>query len=203
MFRPNYAPKDNYVAYLGRIIEPKGVHLAIQAVKAYNKNRPNGQKIKLKIAGKHYSGHRKDTYWQERIEPVIDNKEVKYVGFIDNTAAKQQFLSNAKALLVPSIFDEPFGMVMIEALACGTPIIALDSGAISEVVQHEKTGFIIKKTQDAEQSLNESAIADAFADAISKVLTLDRHACRQEFETRFTSSRMCKEHLAVYMRLIR
>lgn len=204
-----------YVAYFGRIIESKGVHLAIQAVKAYNKARgqPTGNKLTLKIAGKHYAGHHKDAYWQERIAPYIDGKEIEYVGFINTAAGKQDFLGNAAALVVPSTFEEPFGMVIIEALACGTPVIGLDSGAIGEIIEHGKTGFVVPKTlllgkpeakgaKMPKQQLNEAQITVQIAKAIQEVDSINRRACRQAFETRFTANRMCDEHFSTYRRLI-
>ncbi|HTH72000.1 MAG TPA: glycosyltransferase [Candidatus Pristimantibacillus sp.] len=174
-FAPNYEPTGNYVAYIGRIIESKGVHLAIDAAKQAG--------VKLKIAGKHYAGHGKDAYWHEKVEPQL-GQDIEYVGFVKGKA-KQDLLGNAAALLVPSTFDEPFGMVMIEALACGTPVIGLPSGAIPEVIKDGKTGFV---TED-------------LPGAIAKINTIDRHTCRAEFEARFTLRRMCEEHLDVYGRL--
>jgi glycosyltransferase involved in cell wall biosynthesis len=185
---PNYAPKGDYAAYLGRIIEPKGVHLAIAAVKEYN--RTAARPLKLKIAGKHYSGS-KDTYWQEQILPQLGG-DIEYVGFIRGETAKQAFLGDARALLVPSTFDEPFGMVVIESLACGTPVIGLDSGAIPEIIRDGVTGILTSK-DDAVQGV---------AAAIPRALTLDRHACRQDFESRFTIQRMCREHLAAYQKAL-
>ncbi len=199
-FEPNFAPAEDYVAYFGRIIESKGVHLAIQAVKVHNK--ATGKRLKLKIAGKHYSGHHKDMYWQTRIQPEIDGDGIEYAGFIKSTDEKQAFLGNARALLVPSTFEEPFGMVMIEALACGTPIIGLDSGAISEVITHGETGFVVpKSTQATTQKLDEPKIVSGLADALKRIDGIDRHTCRQAFEVRFTRDRMCDEHLQTYRRI--
>jgi glycosyltransferase involved in cell wall biosynthesis len=180
-FKPNYQPTDDYFAYLGRIIQPKGLHLAIQAAKQAG--------VKLKIAGKHYAGTRKDDYWNTEIEPQLGGN-IEYVGFIDNDARKQAFLGNARALIVPSIFDEPFGMVMIEALACGTPVIGLNSGAIPEVIENGVTGFVVDKNNPSE-----------LVRAIEDIETLDRHSCRQQFEARFTLEQMCNAHAAVYVKL--
>lgn len=193
-FTPNYKPAGEYIAYLGRIIEPKGLHLAIEAVKQYNAS--SGQKIKLKIAGKHYAGHKKDSYWQEQIEPFLDNDAIEYVGFLKTDAEKQIFLGNARALMVPSTFDEPFGMVMIEALACATPVIGLDSGAIPELITHKKTGLIIHHAAETPKQTSAE-----LAQAIDTIQSIDRHACRHEFESRFTQTRMCREHLVVYANL--
>lgn len=182
-FTPNYQPRGSYVAYLGRIIEPKGVHLAVAAAKKAG--------VRLKIAGKHYAGHKKDAYWQGRIEPHLDGDRVEYVGFLTDNKARQEFLGNADALLMPSTFDEPFGMVMIESLACATPVIGLDSGAIPEVILHGETGFVVSK---------DNAV-DKLAAAIAKLPAINRRDCRHDFEARFTLQRMAHEHLAVYQRL--
>ena len=198
-FRPTAKPSNDYIAYLGRIIEPKGVHLAIAAVRAYNRRAK--RRLKLKIAGKHYSGHAKDTYWQTRILPELGD-DIEYVGFV-GPAEKQDFLGSARALTVPSIFAEPFGLVSIEALACGTPVIGLDSGAMPEVVQHGRSGLIVAKRCTADGKLDESATADALAGALGQIDTIDRRACRQAFEARFTAERMCREHLELYERLTR
>ena len=192
-------PSNDYVAYLGRIIEPKGVHLAIAAVRAYNQQ--TNRRLKLKIAGKHYSGHAKDMYWQTRILPELGD-DIEYVGFV-GPAEKQAFLGNARALIVPSTFAEPFGMVSIEALACGTPVIGLDSGAIPEVVEHGGSGLIIAKQFAADGSLDETGTAAALARALEHVDSIDRRDCRRAFEARFTAERMCREHLELYERLTR
>lgn len=184
----NTVPAGDYVAYLGRIIEPKGVHLAIAAVKEHN--RKTGGHLKLRIAGKHYAGN-KDAYWHERVLPHISG-DIMYDGFVQGDAAKQAFLGNARALLMPSIFDEPFGMVAIEALACGTPVIGLRSGAIPEIIKNNENGFVVTK-QDADD-----ATAAAIAAAIARTSEIDRAACRASFESKFTLERMCAEHLTAY-----
>jgi glycosyltransferase involved in cell wall biosynthesis len=193
VFKPVSTPSDDYVAYFGRIVKPKGVHLAIAAVKAHNKLHP-GNKLRLKIAGKHYAG-KKDVYWQTTIAPQIDGIEIDYVGFLSDDNDKQAFLGNAKALIIPSTFAEPFGMVMIEALACGTPLIGLDSGAISEVIRPNHNGLLIAKDE------NEDVMTRNLAAAIAQIEKITRQACRQDFEARFTLTRMCQEHLDVYHQL--
>lgn len=193
-FKPTLKPSNNYIAYLGRIIQPKGTHLAIKAVQTYNARHP-GKPLTLKIAGKHYAGA-KDTYWQAVVQPALADPHIKYVGFLGTTAEKQSFLGNAQALLVPSLFDEPFGMVSIEALACGTPVIALDSGALPEIITPaDKNGFIVQKQATDEQT------AQKLADALTLVPDIRRSDCRASFAARFTTGRMCQEHLAAYQKL--
>jgi glycosyltransferase involved in cell wall biosynthesis len=192
-FHPVSNPSDNYIAYLGRIIEPKGLHLAISAVKRFNKTAK--VPVALKIAGKHYAEYPKDTYWQKVIKPTLD-KNIEYLGFIDNTADKQEFLGNAKALIIPSTFNEPFGMVMIEALACGTPIVGLDSGAIPEVISEGKTGYVVNKGKTKAETVK------GLAKVLEKLDSIDRTACRKEFEERFTLARMCQEHKSTYEKIL-
>ena len=194
-FTPAPKPAGDYIAFLGRIIEPKGVHLAIAAVQEHNRQHPQ-HGLKLKIAGKHYAGHGKDAYWREHIEPQLSD-DVEYVGFISSDAAKQTFLGNARALLAPSVFEEPFGMVLIEALACGTPLIGLDTGAIPEVIQDGKTGFIVSANPE------DRRMATDIADALTRLESLNRRACRADFEARFTLARMSREHLTLYNNLIK
>jgi glycosyltransferase involved in cell wall biosynthesis len=199
LLHPVENPTNDYVAYLGRIIEPKGVHIAIAAVLDYNRRNPSAP-LRLKIAGKHYAGHAKDSYWQEQIEPQIDSQIIEYVGFVNTPEDKREFLGNARALIVPSLFDEPFGMVSIEALACGTPVIGLDSGAIPEVITDSITGFVVSKIR-TDDIIDSEQTAAALADAIQKTHTIDRDICRSDYEERFTAERMCADHLAVYTNL--
>lgn len=190
------APSRNYVAYLGRIIKAKGVHLAIESVRAYNNLHPHDP-ITLKIAGKHYAGN-KDRYWLDHIKPHIDNGTVEFVGFLRTTKEKQKFLGNAKVLMIPSLFDEPFGMVTIEALACGTPVIGLRSGAIPEIIENKKTGFLVDKPLSKDTTETVSALASA----IEKSDKINRSDCRDAFDKKFTTTRMAEEHRAVYKKLL-
>lgn len=189
---PVVSPSRDYFAYLGRIIQPKGVHLAIAAVRKYNETAATP--LKLKIAGKHYAESSKDSYWQTEILPELDDL-VEYVGFIDTPEAKRNFLGNARALLVPSLFDEPFGMVTIEAFACATPVIALDSGALPEVIEDGQTGYIITK------SLDGSDMILRLAERLQSVDSIDQNACRATFEERFTEQRMITDHEQIYRAL--
>lgn len=197
-YRPTDHPTADYVAYVGRIIEPKGVHLAITAVRSYNRTHPE-KPLKLRIAGKHYAGHAKDAYWHERIEPQLQPGAIEYAGYLTGEE-KIAFLANARALLVPSLFAEPFGMVSVEALACGTPIVGLDSGALPEVITDDVTGFIVTKRYSVTGDLDETATAGAIAEALERISTISRRACREDAERRFTIERMCQEHRDLYQR---
>jgi len=184
-FKPVASPSNDYFAYLGRIIENKGLHLVIAAAKQAG--------VKLKIAGKHYSG-KKDHYWQTKIKPELDGN-IEYVGFIKDDKLINEFLGNAKALIIPSTYDEPFGMVSIEALACGTPVIGLDCGATKEIIDHNQTGLIVKKAD------NDDGTVAGLTKAIKRIDSIKRIKCRQAFEKRFTLKQMCEDYLAVYKRL--
>lgn len=192
--KPARQPAGDYAVFLGRIIEPKGTHLAIKAVKQYNA-AGHGPALKLKIAGKHYAGHHRDAYWQERIEPELGDS-IEYLGFTGDREQKGALLANAKAILVPSVFEEPFGMVVIEALAAGTPVIGLDSGAIGELIDDGQTGYLVPKAETEEKTV------DGLVKALQNAGRIDRQACRQAFEARFTTARMCAEHLALYKQLL-
>ena len=191
-FKPYTDNSDrNYIAFLGRIIEPKGLHLAIEAVNKYNKTAT--KPLILKIAGKHYSDDNKDTYWQEKILPKL-GKNIEFVGFIKDLDKKNEFLGQAKALIIPSIFDEPFGMVMIEALASGTPIIGLNSGAIPEII-NDRNGILVEKSESDDTTIN------GLVKAIGKINDIKRTDCRDDFEARFTLDRMCAGHAEIYKNL--
>lgn len=184
-WQPRLTGDSDYVAYLGRIVEPKGVHNAIAAVKKYNESA--SRPLKLKIAGKHYSGHSKDTYWQTVIEPELGGA-IEYVGHIADHKTKNEFLAGAKALIVPSLFSEPFGMVTIEALACGTPVIGGVNGATPEIIEDGTNGFIVESQN--------------IAHALTKINSINRSDCRAVAETRFSLQRMASEHLTAYSSII-
>lgn len=167
-----------YFAYLGRIVEPKGVHLAIEAARRAG--------VKLKIAGKHYADSGKDSYWSEVIEPSLGG-DIEYVGYLRGEE-KKEFLRRAKALIVPSVFSEPFGMVTIEALASGTPVIGSGSGATPEIIKDGVNGFIVDGV-------------DGIMEAMGRVNEIDRRKCRESFEERFTLERMVCEHAELYEKM--
>jgi glycosyltransferase involved in cell wall biosynthesis len=189
-YTPCYKPR-NYVAYAGRIIEPKGVHLAIQAVKLYNTQNPNN-KIVLKIAGKHYSDHEKNSYWEAKIQPEL-GEHIQYVGHLKGKNLKNH-IAKARALLVPSTFEEPFGMVTIEALASGTPVIGLSAGATKEIIKNGETGFIIRAT-------SEQGRISGLSQALTKINQISRPACRASAEHNFTIQKMSQSHADLYKRL--
>jgi glycosyltransferase involved in cell wall biosynthesis len=174
----NECPKGDYLAFLGRISPEKGPEVAIRLAKSAG--------IPLRLAAK-VDGDDK-AYFEEVVAPLLDHPLVEFVGEIDD-AHKSEFLGNARALLFPIRWPEPFGLVMIEAMACGTPVVAFDCGSVAEVVQHGVNGFIV---HSEEQALG----------AITRVHQLDRRAVRATFDERFTAESMAQAYERVYVSLI-
>jgi glycosyltransferase involved in cell wall biosynthesis len=140
----------------------------------------------LKIAAKIPRGERR--YFKERLEPLIDGQRVQMIGEVDEVK-KQQFLAGASALLFPIDWPEPFGLVMIEAMACGTPVIAFRHGSVSEVIEDGVSGFIVEDEAGA-------------VEAVRRVHTLDRRRVRDAFERRFTVEAMAHKYLNIYRQLL-
>jgi len=167
----------SYLAFLGRISREKRVDRAIAIAKACG--------WPLKIAAK--IDPTDILYFKNEIVPLMDDPLIEFCGEIPDSA-KSAFLGQAKALLFPIDWPEPFGLVMIESLACGTPVVAFRGGSVTEVIDDGVTGFVVDDVDDA--------IA-----ATRKVAALDRRACRDAFTTRFTATQMASEYVQLYRRL--
>jgi glycosyltransferase involved in cell wall biosynthesis len=167
-----------YLAYLGRISPEKATDRAIRIARRCG--------LALKIAAKIDPLDR--DYFEQSIRPLLGSADVEHIGEISD-AEKSAFLSGAIALLAPLDWDEPFGLVMIEAMACGTPVIAFNRGAAAEIVEDGLTGFIVQ---------GETAAVKA----VERVAALSRPAIRRRFEQRFTARRMARDYLDVYRELI-
>lgn len=167
-----------YFAFLGRIAPEKGIDRAIQIARHCG--------VPLKVAAKVDRADRE--YFDEQIHPMIKAGNVEYIGEI-NDAEKSEFLSGAVALLVPIDWPEPFGLVMIEAMACGTPVIAFNRGSVPEVVDDGITGFIVEDVTGA-------------IGAVDRLGQLSRERIRRRFEERFTARRMAQDYLRVYRGLM-
>ena len=127
-------------------------------------------------------------YFTTEVQPLLDDPSIVVVGEIGE-GEKSDFLGHAKALLFPIDWPEPFGLVMIEALACGTPVVAFRGGSVEEVLDDGVTGFVVDTVEAA-------------IDATRRIDTLDRSQCRAVFEARFTSARMAEDYLQMYQRVI-
>ena len=169
--------KPSYFAFLGRIAQEKGLDRAIQIAEHCG--------VPLKVAAKVDKADRE--YYEEQIRPLMNSPLVEYIGEI-NDADKSEFLSGAIALLVPIDWPEPFGLVMIEAMACGTPVIAFNRGSAPEVIEDGLTGFIVEDVNGA-------------ISAVDRLGHLSRERIRRRFEERFTARRMALDYLSVYRRL--
>lgn len=171
-FEPN--PRGDYVAFLGRMSPEKRPDRAIEIAARAG--------IRLKMAAKVDDMDRE--YFRSKIEPLLAQPHVEYVGEIGEND-KAEFLGHALALLFPVDWPEPFGLVMIEAMSCGTPCIAWRAGSVPEVVDHGVTGWIVDSI-------------DAAVEAVELAARLDRKTVRARFEQRFTAERMARDYLRVY-----
>jgi glycosyltransferase involved in cell wall biosynthesis len=176
LYQPRSEPGD-YLVFLGRISVEKRFDRAVEIAK--------GAGMRLKCAAKIDESDRQ--YFEETIKP-LDDRVVECVGEVGD-ADKQELLANAYALLFPIDWPEPFGLVLIEAMACGTPVIAYRCGSVPEIVDDGVTGFIVDDL-------------DAAIAAVPKIRDLDRNLCRRRFEERFSATRMAQAYLAIYQRLI-
>lgn len=177
LFTPSYSP-GKYLAFLGRISEEKRVDRAIDIAIRTG--------IPLKIAAKIDKNDRE--YYEQQIKPLLDHPLVEYVGEISENE-KNEFLGNAIALLFPIDWMEPFGLVMIESLACATPVVAYSKGSVPEVLQHGVSGFIVDNQDDAVK-------------AVQNIGLIDRQECRRIFDERFTAARMAADYINVYKNVL-
>jgi glycosyltransferase involved in cell wall biosynthesis len=175
---PYHPERGQYLAFLGRISPEKRVDRAIAIATACG--------WPLKIAAKVDPADRE--YFDRDIRPLLDNPLVEFIDEIGD-CEKGVFLGHAKALLFPIDWPEPFGLVMIEALACGVPVIAFRGGSVPEVLDHGVTGFIVDTLEEA-------------IDATRRVERLERRACRAAFEQRFSVTRMAWDYVELYERMI-
>lgn len=167
---------DAPLIFLGRIERIKGPHLAIEVA------RRSGRKLVL--AGNVPDGGVHRAFFEQEVQPHLDDHDITYVGPVDD-ARKNQLLGAAAALLMPVLWEEPFGIVMAEALACGTPVIGLHRGSVPEVVDHGSTGFVCDTTDD-------------MVEAVTRIEQIDRRVCRHAMETRFSDTAMVGSYERLY-----
>jgi glycosyltransferase involved in cell wall biosynthesis len=168
----------DYLAFIGRISPEKRLDRAIEIAARSG--------MRLRIAAKTDAADR--DYMEQVIRPILSNSSAEFIGEIGDKD-KKEFLANAYALLFPIDWPEPFGLVIIEAMACGTPIIAYRCGSVPELIQDGITGYIVDDIEGALQALR-------------KIPAFDRRRCRRVFEERFSASRMAQDYLNVYRRVI-
>ncbi|MCK5930938.1 MAG: glycosyltransferase family 4 protein [Fulvimarina manganoxydans] len=169
--------KGGYAAFIGRMTDQKQPDAAIRIARAAG--------MPIRLAGAVDVGN--PGYFRERVEPLLGDQAV-FVGALDD-AGKQDLLGSATALLFPIDWPEPFGLVMIEAMACGTPVIAFDRGSVPEIVEDGVTGFVVRSEDEAVETLKRAP-------------ELDRSVIRKRFESRFTARRMAEDYLAIYRELL-
>jgi glycosyltransferase involved in cell wall biosynthesis len=176
-FKFQKKPGD-YFVYLGYITQNKGAHIAAQAARWANEN--------LKIAGS-YKGCEK--YFKEKVEPYLKKNKIEYVG-VASPAKRNKLLGGAKAILVPVQWEEPFGLIMIEAMACGTPVIGFNKAAVPEIVVDDKTGFVVEDMRK-------------MVSAMKRIDKINRANCRQHVEKNFSVKKMVDEYEEVYEKIIK
>jgi glycosyltransferase involved in cell wall biosynthesis len=177
LLKPNFTLGE-YLAFLGRVSPEKGPHVAIKWARSAG--------WPLRIAAKIPKDDSR--FFKERIEPFVDGEQVQFVGEV-NDQTKSAFLGGARALLFPIDWPEPFGLVMIEAMACGTPVIALPCGSVPEIVTDGETGLIVHDENEA-------------VDAVTRIDRLDRRHVRAAFERRFSARQMAQQYVQCYSDLI-
>jgi glycosyltransferase involved in cell wall biosynthesis len=171
------ARKRDYVVFLGRMAPCKGAHLAIEVARRAG--------LPLKLAGEIQPVFR--DYWDRQVAPGIDGVGVEYVGEAD-ILQKNELLSRARALLFPIQWDEPFGLVMIEAMACGTPVLAFRGGSVPEIVRDGVSGWVCRDVDDMAERLTS--------------LSITAESCRTWAAEQFSCERMVSRYLAVYDRML-
>jgi glycosyltransferase involved in cell wall biosynthesis len=173
LLKAHYEP-GKYLAFLGRISPEKRVDRAIQIARRVG--------MPIRVAAKVDPADKE--YFEANIRRLLKHPLVDYVGEIDDRN-KSDFLGNAYALLFPIDWPEPFGLVMIEAMACGTPVVAYQMGSVPEIIEDGRTGYVVDSVHQA-------------AKAVERIGSLDRKICRQIFDERFSARRMCLDYLEVF-----
>lgn len=179
--RWKYNPRGgNYLCWAGRVLPEKGADIAIRIAKKLN--------MELKMAGFVYDNDKNDknSYWNKEVKPLLNGKiTLKYLGL----SQMPSFYGNAKVFINTLRWQEPFGLVMIEAMACGTPVVAFNHGSVSEIIKHGKTGFIVENEKE-------------MVEAVKNVDKIDRAECRKHVEKYFTIEKMVDGYERVYGRMI-
>lgn len=186
-----------YLMYFGRVMEDKGPDVAIDVAKQLG--------IPIKIATSAIRANRSASYYDTKIAPQIDGTMVSEIGFLTGKAMSD-FIGHAKAFLFPLHWDEPFGMVMIESMACGTPVVAYNHGSVPEIVQDGVTGFIVDEDDSDRPGKGSWVIKTqgiaGLKEAVGRLGELSRAACRRRVEESFTVEHMAEQHEEVYKKIL-
>jgi glycosyltransferase involved in cell wall biosynthesis len=178
LYKPGNGEGD-YVVFIGRFSPEKRADRAIEIARRAG--------LKIKIAAKVDKAD--ERYFEKEIRHLLDQPHVEYLKEVGETE-KGPLLANAKALLFPIDWPEPFGMVLIEALACGTPVIAYNHGSVAEIIEHGKTGFIVNSIEKA-------------TEALQNIHLISRSTCRETFEKKYSDTVMAQNYVRLYEKAIR
>lgn len=189
--------EGEYLIYFGRLLQDKGADLAIQAAIQTDNQ--------LHIATSDVRSNRSEGFFKEKIEPFLDDPHIKTQGFLQGKE-KSDYIKNAKAFVMPLRWDEPFGLVMIEAMACGVPVIAYNRGSVSEIVRDGMTGFIVDPDNEDRPGKGSWIIKkqglDGLKEAIGRINEIQRAAARKRVEENFTVEKMVDNHEKLYTNLL-
>jgi glycosyltransferase involved in cell wall biosynthesis len=200
-----FSDTDNgYFLFMARLIPEKGLHTALKVVLRLN--------VSLKIASDFSSNenNKKDTYYNKKIKPYLGTSKVTETGMVLGEE-KNNLLAGGRALLFPIEWEEPFGMVMIEAMACGTPVVAFARGSVPEVIKDGETGFIVNPSDEDKQGdwIFKRTGVDGFGEAVERIYSMPdteyrkmRYACRRHVEENFTVEKMVNGYETVYRKIL-
>jgi glycosyltransferase involved in cell wall biosynthesis len=183
--------KGGYLIHFGRLLEDKGAHTAIEVAKI--------AKVPLKIATSFQRANMAEKYYLEKIKPHVDGVHVSEIGFMKGKE-KSEYINQASAFIFPLQWEEPFGMVLIESMACGTPVIAYARGSVPELVKDGVTGFLVNSSDDkkcGDWVIKKTGI-DGLIEAVGRIREIDRNNCRKHVEENFTVEKMTQNYINKY-----
>lgn len=188
--------EEGYLIFFGRLLEDKGPHISIEVAKRANMN--------LKIASSFVSANTSEKYYEEKIKPFVDGKQIQEVGLLKGKE-KSDFIGHAKAFVFPLQWEEPFGMVLIESMASGTPVIAYNRGSVAEIVKDGLTGFVIDPDEGNRPGKGTFVIKkkgiDGLMEALSRIDEIDREKCREYVKEKFSIDKMIENHEKLYKQI--